>query len=112
MFIQLFYVEGKRLKKLSNRVDSGFVEPIINATRPGTLAGLSMTVLKFSQTDPLPLRFTLVIGVIMFLLSSLFIFFYTLYPTRKNLWVLTASTFLIGLCCSIISSIILIMTPG
>ena len=96
---------------MSKRVDSGFVEPIINATRPGTLAGLSMNVLKFSQNDPLPLRFTLLVGVIMFLLSSLFIFLYTIYPTRKRLWFVTASTFLVGLFCSIISSVILILTP-
>jgi hypothetical protein len=97
---------------MSKRVDSGFVEPIINATRPGTLAGLSMNVLKFSQNDPLPLRFTLLLGIVMFLISSLCIFFYTIYPTRKRLWVLTASSFLIGLLCSIVSSAILIMTPS
>jgi hypothetical protein len=97
---------------MGNRVDSGFVEPMLNASRPGTLAGLSMTVLKVSQNDPLILRLTLLIGIIMFLLSSLFIFFYTLYPTRKNLWTVTAVTFLVGLCSSIISSIILILTPG
>ena len=97
---------------MSRRVDSGFVEPMLNASRPGTLAGLSMTVLKVSQNDPLPLRLTLLVGIIMFLLSSLFIFFYTLYPTRKRLWTATAITFLVGLCFSIISSIILIVVPG
>jgi hypothetical protein len=45
----------------------------------------------------------------MFLLSSVFIFFATLYPTRKNLWALTSTTFLVGMCCSIVSSILLLL---
>lgn len=94
---------------MGNRVES-FVEPIHNATRPGTLAGLSMTILKFSVEDPFELKLILLIGAIMFLVSSFFIFFASLYPTKKTLWTITASTFLIGLLCSITSSILLLMT--
>jgi len=94
---------------MGNRVSVGFVEPIHNATRPGTLAALSMTILKFSVEDPFELKLILLIGAIMFLLSSFFIFFASLYPTKKSLWTITATTFLIGLLCSITSSILLLM---
>jgi hypothetical protein len=87
-----------------------FVEPIINAARPATLAGLSLTVLKFAANDPVILQIILTIGAIMFLLSSFFIFFYSIYTNRRILWVGTAVTFLIGLLCSIISSIIMLIT--
>lgn len=94
---------------MEKRVEGGLVEPIINATRPGTLAALSITILKFSAEDPWIFKLILLVGAIMFLLSSFFIFFYTLYPIRKTLWALTASTFLVGLCCSIVSSVILLV---
>jgi len=94
---------------MGNRVVRNLVDPIHNATRPATLAALSITVLKFSADDPTELKFILLVGAIMFLMSSFFIFFATLYPTRKNLWSLTATTFLIGMCCSVISSILLLL---
>lgn len=94
---------------MGGRVEGNLTEPIINASRPCTLAGLSLTVLKFSGDDPLIFQLVLLIGAIMFLFSSLFIFFYTLYPTRRGLWVLTSTTFLVGLFCAILSSIILLM---
>jgi len=68
---------------LTNRLEGGFVEPIINAIRSGTLVRLNMTILKFSAKDPYPFRLILLIGAIMFLCSSFFIFFYTIYPARK-----------------------------
>ena len=89
-----------------------FVEPIINASRPGTLAGLSMSILKFSTNDPPILQYTLVAGAILFLLSSFFIFFYTIYPTRRWLWTGTSLSFLSGLVCSILSSILLLILPN
>ena len=94
---------------MGSRVRGSLVEPINNAARPCTLASLSIAVLKFSAEDPLIFRLALVVGAIMFLLSSFFIFFATLYPTRGKLWTLTASTFLIGLCCSITSSVLLLI---
>ncbi|MDH5792823.1 MAG: hypothetical protein OEZ44_11645 [Candidatus Bathyarchaeota archaeon] len=94
---------------MGSRVGGSFVEPINNAARPVTLAALSMTILKFSVDDPYELRLILLLGAIMFLLSSFFIFFATLYPTRRILWTLTATTFLIGMFFSITSSILLLM---
>jgi hypothetical protein len=75
---------------MGNRIKGSFVEPINNAARPGTLASLSIAVLKFSADDPFIFRLFLLVGAIM-------------------LWTLTASTFLLGLCCSITSSIILLL---
>lgn len=89
--------------------DKRYVEPIINASRPATLAALSLAVLRFSAEDPLPLKLILLLGAIMFLFSSFFIFFYSIYPTRRILWTGTATTFLLGLLCSVISSVILLV---
>jgi hypothetical protein len=89
-------------------LDAKFIEPINNASRPATLAGLSLTVLRFSSDDPFLFQLVLVIGSIMFLLSSLFIFFYSMYPMNKNLRTLTSITFLLGILCSIFSSVILL----
>ena len=87
-----------------------FVEPISNAARPATLAGLSLTVLRFATNESIILQVILSIGAIMFLLSSFFIFFYSIYTTRRILWVGTSVTSLLGLLCSIISSVIMLMT--
>jgi hypothetical protein len=38
-----------------SRESERFVDPITNAARPGTLAALSMTILKFSENDPVEL---------------------------------------------------------
>jgi hypothetical protein len=92
-----------------NQESEKFVEPIANAVRPGTLAALSMTILKFSESDPFAFRILLSVGAILFLLSSLLIFFYTLYPQHRILWTFTAVGFMIGLICTTTSSVILLL---
>lgn len=92
-----------------SELDKRFIDPIINAARPGTLAGLSLSVLKISSGDPFVIRFMLGLGAVMFLLSAFFIFFYTLYPSLRRLWTFTALTFLAGLLTSIMSSILLLL---
>ena len=94
---------------MGDEYEKRYVEPIVNASRPGTLAGLSLTVLRISAEDPLILRIILTFGAIMFLLSSFFIFFYSVYPTRRILWTGTAITFLMGLFCSILSSVTMLI---
>ncbi len=86
-----------------------FIDPIINASRPGTLAGLSLSVLKISENDPDVIKYTLGIGATMFLLSAFFIFFYTLYPSLRRLWTFSAFTFMAGLVTSILSSVLLLI---
>jgi hypothetical protein len=94
---------------LMSELDKRFIDPIINASRPGTLAGLSLSVLKISAGDPAIIRFMLGLGAVMFLLSAFFIFFYTLYPILRKLWTFTALTFMTGLVTAIISSILLLI---
>ncbi len=83
-----------------------FIKPIRNASAPGTLAGLTLAVLRFGGEDfPLVLKLGLGIGAIMFLLSAFFIFFYSLYPVWKKLWTGIAITYLSGLFCLVFSSV-------
>jgi hypothetical protein len=88
-----------------------FIKPIINASYPGTLAALSLTVLQVTglhgEQSPVALKLTLLTGATAFLLSAFSIFFYSIYPTRRKLWMMTGVTFLVGLFC-LISSVLLL----
>lgn len=88
-----------------------FIKPIVNASYPGTLAALSLTVLQVTglsgEHTPFSLRITLLLGAATFLLSAFSIFFYSIYPTRRKLWTITAVSFLIGLLCSVASVFLL-----
>jgi hypothetical protein len=85
---------------LTEQLESRFIKPIVNASYPGTLAGLALFGLQvtyLSASPPLILRIALSLGGFMFLTASTSVFFYTLYPTKKRLWTLCAITFLLGL---------------
>jgi len=88
-----------------------FIKPIINASYPATLAALDLTVLQLSplsgRAPPESLRVTFLLGSATFLLSAFCVFFYSLYPTRRMLWTITAINYLIGLVCSILSVLLL-----
>jgi len=85
-----------------------FIKPIINASYPGTLAGLSLATLQVTGKEiHIALKITLLLGAMMFLFSAFFIFFYSIYPTRKKLWTGTAITFLLGLFWLILSVFLL-----
>ena len=88
-----------------------FIKPIINASYPGTLAALSLTVLQITglhgEQAPFVLKFTLLLGAATFLFSAFSIFFYSVYPTRKKLWTTAAVMFLIGLFCLVTSVLLL-----
>ena len=92
-----------------------FITPIINASYPGTLAALSLAVLQVGGEKRMlehpELKYTFLVGATMFLLSAFFMFFYSIYPTRKKLWTSTAITFLLGLICSLLSVFLLFITP-
>jgi len=93
---------------MAREFEEKFIRPIINASYPGTLAGLSLAVLQIGGKDsPMAIKFVLLLGAVMFLLSAFFMFFYSIYPTRKRLWTGTAITFLSGLFCSILSAFLL-----
>jgi hypothetical protein len=75
-----------------------FIRPIINASYPATLAALSLAVMQVSGADtPFLLKNTFLLGASAFLLSAFSIFFYSIYPTKKMLWTVTALSFLVGL---------------
>jgi len=96
---------------MTEEFDKKFIKPIVNASYPGTLAALSLAVFQVGGKDThVALKLVLLLGAMMFLLSAFFIFFYSIYPTRKKLWTGTAITFLLGLVCSIFSVILLFIT--
>ena len=96
---------------MGEEFEKKLIRPMINASYPGTLAALSLAVSQFGGKGVLlALKFSLLFGAMMFLLSGFFIFFYSLYPTRTKLWTSTAITFLLGLICLIVSVFLLIIT--
>lgn len=93
---------------MTEEFEARFIKPIVNASYPGTLAALDLAVLQVSEVRAaVSLRTTLLLGSLAFLLSALFIFFYSVYPGRKKLWTCAAITFLLGLGCSIVSVFLL-----
>lgn len=92
---------------MAEEFEKKFIRPIINASYPGTLAGLSLATMQVGQEAAREIKYTLLMGSLMFLLSAFFIFFYSIYPTRKKLWTGTAMTFLFGLFWIILSVFLL-----
>ena len=94
---------------MSEEFEDRFIKPIINASYPGTLAGLGLAALSITGARSLILTISLASGALLFLLSAFFLFFYTVYPTRRRYWTGCASSFLLGLVASIISVVILVI---
>lgn len=84
---------------MTEEFEARFIKPIINAAYPATLASLSLVTLQVTYLGhPSTLiRILLVLGGVMFLVTSVAVFFYTVYPTRRRLWTVGATTFLLGL---------------
>ena len=91
---------------MADDFEEKFIKPIVNASYPGTLAGLALAVLQITTNIPWYTKFVLLTGALTFLLSAFFVFFYTIYPTRKRLWTVAAIAFLLGLCCSILATLL------
>jgi len=100
----------RRGVNMAEEFEEKFIKPIINASYPGTLAALSLAVLQISTNVNITLKLVLLMGSMTFLLSAFFIFFYSIYPTRKKLWTTSAITFLLGLFCSILSVFLLFIS--
>jgi hypothetical protein len=92
---------------LSGELEEKFIRPIVNAAYPATLAGLDLAVLQFAANPTALLKYTFLVGAISFLFSAFSIFSYTIYPSRKKVWTVTALTFLSGLVCSILATLLL-----
>jgi hypothetical protein len=84
------------------------IRPIRNASAPGTLAALLSSGTQSRGRFPSCPEIRSADGAIMFLLSAFFIFFYSIYPTRKTLWTGTAVTFLFGLLSLVSSAVVLL----
>ncbi len=95
---------------MSDEFEERFIKPIINASFPGTLAGLGLAALSVTGERSPYLTGSLASGALLFLLSAFFLFFYTVYPTRRRYWTGAAFTFLLGLFASIVSVIILVIS--
>ena len=93
---------------MSEEFEEKFIKPIINASFPGTLAGLAIAGLAIGPTAVLKL--SLGLAAIGYLLSSFAIFFYSIYPTRQRLWSAAALSFLFALTSSVFSVIALVLT--
>ncbi len=95
---------------MAGEFEERFIKPIVNASYPGTLAALNLTVLQVTGVDaPTIIRMLIALGSTVFLVSSFAIFFYTIYPTKKTLWTTTAVSFLLGLSCSLIAVIVILV---
>ena len=91
---------------LVDNFEEKFIKPIINASYPGTLAGLALAALAIGVM-PWFLRVILTTAALTFLLSAFFIFFYSIYPSRKALWTLAAVAFIVGLSSSLAAVVLL-----
>jgi len=94
---------------MPEEAEERLLKPIINACYPGTLTALSLAVLQVTGRENLILRFTLSFNALLFLFSTFFIFFYSIYSWKRWLWTCTAITFLLGLFGSLIAVIMLIL---
>lgn len=94
---------------MSEEFEERFIKAMVNASYPGTLAGLGLAALSITGARSLVLTISLASGALLFLLSAFFLFFYTVYPTRRQYWTFSALTFLLGLVASIISVLVLVI---
>jgi hypothetical protein len=94
---------------MTEESEEKLLKPIINACYPGTLTALSLAVLQVTGRENLILRLTLSLNALLFLFSTFFIFFYTIYHWKKWLWTSTAISFILGLFGSLIAVIMLIL---
>jgi hypothetical protein len=95
---------------MSEEFERKYIKPIINASYPGTLAALNLTVLQVTDPGaPFAIKMVIALGSMMFILSAFSIFFYTIYPTRKKLWTTTGTSFLLGLICTLIALIVILV---
>ena len=99
---------------MGDEIEERFMKPIVDASFPGIMAALSLTVfgiIDIRETPPMYLRIALLSGTFSFILSSFCIFFYGVYPTRKKLWTATALFFLTGLFASLTAVVMLLFWP-
>jgi len=103
------------VEEMTGEFEQRFIKPITNASYPATLAALSLTIYRVTlmgASPPQSLKTVLLVAAATFLLASLSLFFYTLYPTRGKLWTVTAVCYLLGLLALMASVVILLLLPS
>ena len=96
---------------MSKEFEEKFIKPISYATFPGILAGLSLAGLSMTNATLVPyVKIFLLTGALAFTISAFFVFFHHIYPARKELWTLSATSFLAGLLSSVLASALLMVT--
>lgn len=95
---------------MSEELEERLLKPIVNASYPGTLAALSLAALQvMGKGASLLLKIPVSFSAILFILSAFSIFFYTIDPRKRILWICTASGFLLGLGSSLLAVVMLIL---
>lgn len=84
------------------------LRPIINASYPATLAALSLAVLQITGARSIVVRLILGSGALMFTVCAFAFFFHSIYMKNRQLWVVTALTYVIGLVFTLLSVLSLI----
>jgi ABC-type multidrug transport system permease subunit len=102
------------------RLTERALSPIVNASRPALLAGLSLTAIQLAQRS-LVLRSALVASTIFYMISSISLFFYDVTPEERShkqttfkswltfLWHAASVTFFLGLLLTVVSAFLLIL---
>jgi hypothetical protein len=82
------------------------LRPLVVASYPATLAGLSLAAMQVTGRAA-PIILTVLLGTtgMLFLVSSFAGFFHILYPTRRYLWTIMGIAFVLGLASSLLSVI-------
>jgi hypothetical protein len=92
-------------------LEEKFIKPLVSASYPATLAALSLTATVVSSIGgppPTYLKLGLLTAAVTFLFSSISIFFFRLYPSRRGLWMAASVLYVLGLLCLIASVLILL----
>ena len=93
---------------MTEEFEEKLIRPIVNASYLGTLAALSLTALQVTGRDaPMMLKLPISFSALVFLISAVSIFFYTIDPRKRYLWICTASTFMLGLASSFLAVVML-----
>jgi putative Mn2+ efflux pump MntP len=85
-----------------------FIRPIVNASYPAVLAGLSLAALQIGTANSF-LKYPLIVSALCYLLASFSVFFFTIYQSKRFFWIIGAASFLVGLVFSVFSVLLLLV---
>jgi hypothetical protein len=84
-----------------------FIDPIDYASKPATIAALNFAVVVLVPTQQSDifdaiLKIILGVGGLLFLISAFAIFFFSIYPSKRGLWLTGSLSFLLGLVLTVV----------